>query len=224
MYDVDIVLCIDGTGSMAGIIENVKEQALFFYEDLQKGLSDEKQATIGKMRLKVIVFRDYYAGDGYEPMEQSPFFDVPDELPAFAEFVKAIRAAGGASAEENSLEAVAYAMKSDWTKGGLKRRHLIVLWTDDAAHPLEKRKKDGAPAGYPDKDMPASLDALSDLWDNQGVIDQNAKRWLVFAPQERYPWSSVKDWRSVFLTSSRAGEGLSDHDYSNLIKAIAASV
>ena len=40
-YNVDIVFCIDVTGSMHGILETVKTNALRFYPDLQKSL-DEK--------------------------------------------------------------------------------------------------------------------------------------------------------------------------------------
>lgn len=35
-YNVDIVMCIDCTGSMGGLLDNVKNNALKFYPDLSK--------------------------------------------------------------------------------------------------------------------------------------------------------------------------------------------
>ena len=38
-YNVDIVMCIDCTGSMQGLIDTVKQNALKFYLDLRKFIS-----------------------------------------------------------------------------------------------------------------------------------------------------------------------------------------
>ena len=40
-YDVDIVMCIDATGSMTGILDTVKRNALNFYEDLHKAMQEK---------------------------------------------------------------------------------------------------------------------------------------------------------------------------------------
>ena len=37
-YNVDIVMCIDCTGSMSGLLDNVKNNARKFYLDLQRVL------------------------------------------------------------------------------------------------------------------------------------------------------------------------------------------
>ncbi len=42
---------------------------------------------------------------------------------------------------EDGLEALGYAMKSDWNNDGMKKRHVIVLWTDANTHPIGYGKK-----------------------------------------------------------------------------------
>ena len=56
-YAVDLVMCIDGTGSMGHLIEEVKSTALKFYEQLEAKMK-EKTNRIDQLRAKVIVFRD----------------------------------------------------------------------------------------------------------------------------------------------------------------------
>ena len=56
-YNVDIVMCIDGTGSMGPIIEEVKANALSFYKKFIDAM-DEEGKTADVVRVKVIVFRD----------------------------------------------------------------------------------------------------------------------------------------------------------------------
>ena len=54
-YSVDIVMCIDATGSMDGIIEEVKANALSFYRQFV----DEMEAnlkSVQQLRIKVIAF------------------------------------------------------------------------------------------------------------------------------------------------------------------------
>ena len=46
-YNVDMVFCIDATGSMGELLDKVKENALSFYKDLQK-MMNKKQRRIVK--------------------------------------------------------------------------------------------------------------------------------------------------------------------------------
>lgn len=63
-YNVDMVFCIDATGSMSPVLETVKQNALNFYDDVTK-VMNEKQKSIDRLRIRVIAFRDYLA-DGTE--------------------------------------------------------------------------------------------------------------------------------------------------------------
>src|SRR6478609_5421966 len=97
-YNVDIILCIDSTGSMGPVINDVKNNALRFYEDLHNNMS-AKGKSIDHLRIKVISFRDYYV-DGAKSMLSSNVFTRPDEKIAFSQFVNSIYADGGGDEPE----------------------------------------------------------------------------------------------------------------------------
>lgn len=42
-YNVDMVFCIDATGSMGGLIEKVKDNALNFYQDVQRMMTNKQK-------------------------------------------------------------------------------------------------------------------------------------------------------------------------------------
>jgi hypothetical protein len=217
-YTVDIVLCIDVTGSMSSIIERVKGKALAFYDDVTAKLS-EKDKVVNSLRVKVIAYRDYYC-DGDKAMQESKFFSLPSENDLFRNFVKNLSADGGGDEPENGLEALAIAMKSEWAKTGDRRRQLIVVWTDASAHPLEK---EGKPSSYP-QEMPSNFDEATDMWDGQGSMSMSAKRLIVYAP-DAYPWSDMAShWQNAMHFPSTAGDGLAEHEYSAILEQIANSV
>ena len=71
-YCVDIVFCIDTTGSMSPIIRSVKKYAVDFYDKVHFEMELQgKQVDL--LRVKVISFRDF-ACDGEEALKQSDFF------------------------------------------------------------------------------------------------------------------------------------------------------
>ena len=61
-YSVDVALCIDATGSMSPVIDMVKANALKFHDDLSRVMA-EKSKVIDTLRIKVIMYRDYYDGN-----------------------------------------------------------------------------------------------------------------------------------------------------------------
>ncbi len=218
-YAVDIVFCIDVTGSMSPILDKVKENALRFYEDVQRNLT-EKSKNVDELRVRVIAFRDF-KHDGAAAIQESPFFALPDEQAAFADFVGGLTPEGGGDAPESGLEAVALATSSDWTTSGDRRRQVIVVWTDQPAQPLDGA---GAPAPYGDR-IPKDFSALTDLWENdQGPMGASSKRLILFAP-DGPGWSDISGvWENVVHHPSQAGRGLSDVDYGTIIDSIANSV
>jgi hypothetical protein len=181
----------------------------------------EKSKNIDALRLKVVVFRDYYA-DRDDAMYESAFFTLPQDKESFASFVNTISASGGGHEAENGLEALALAIKSDWSKTGDKRRQVIVMWTDTSAHQLEKNAS-SKPANY-SSDLPKHFDELTDAWEGQFDMNRAAKRLVIYAP-DAYPWTDIaNNWENVVHYSSRAGDGLADVDYQEIIAAIANSV
>src|SRR5215210_1318202 len=132
-YAVDIVFCIDVTGSMTPIIDQVKANALRLYDDVQSNLT-EKGKNVDLLRVRVLAFRDFAADDA-AALQESPFFALPSERGGFSEFVNGLVAEGGGDAPESGLEAVALAVDSPWTTTGDRRRQVIVVWTDQPAQP-----------------------------------------------------------------------------------------
>lgn len=218
-YHVDLALCIDATGSMGPVIKQVKDHALRFHDDVVSELVKVKK-SIDKMRVKVIAFRDFYV-DGSRTIQESAFFDLPAQSGEFRAFVERISADGGGDEPESGLEALALAMRSQWTREGDRQRHVIVVWTDASAHPLEKAR-DMRPDHYP-TGVPETFDELTDLWNGQ-ELSSASRRLLIFAP-DSYAWSTISEhWVNTLHYPSKAGAGISDVDYSTMLDLIARSV
>ena len=218
-YAVDIVFCVDVTGSMTPIIDQVKANALRFYDDVQTNLTD-KGKNVDQLRVRVLAFRDF-AADGSAAMQESPFFTLPADRAGFSDFVNGLMAEGGGDAPESGLEAVALAVNSPWTTTGDRRRQVIVVWTDAPAQALDAS---ALPADLSAR-VPADFSALTDLWENeQGPMGSSSKRLILFAP-DGPGWSDISAvWENVVHHPSQAGGGLSEVDYGTIIDSIGNSV
>jgi hypothetical protein len=218
-YAVDIVFCIDVTGSMTPILDAVKANALRFYDDVQHNLT-AKGKNVDELRVRVIAFRDFVA-DGEAALQESPFFRLPTEQAGFSDFVNGLIAQGGGDAPESGLEAVALAVNSPWTNRGDRRRQVVVVWTDQPAHPLDPTTLPAELRGR----VPADFSALTDLWeDAQGPLGSSSKRLILFAP-DGPGWSDISGvWENVVHHPSQAGGGLSEVDYGTIVDSIGNSV
>jgi len=148
------------------------------------------------MRVKVIVFRDF-AAEG-KPMEVSPFYEIyggeKDETEEFLAFVNGIEAVGG-SDSSNAYEALALALKSDWTRAGGVRRHVIHLATNAPAVPLKERE---FYPGYPE-DMPADFSELWEFWSGK-YMEKRSKRMQIFAPDDP-SWNEFQLWENTICAN-----------------------
>lgn len=230
-YTVDLVFCIDATGSMNPVLNLVKSNALSFYSDLMNVLNS-KGKRVESVRIKLIAFRDYVA-DGDDAMLVTDFFTLPDDSEEFSQAVKSITAFGGGDVPEDALEALAYAIRSDWSKSGTKKRQIIVLWSDAPPHPIGFGKNmENYPSG-----MAADFRELTDWWENEqnGFINRRAKRLILYTPntdesagydsEREYPWSNiVNNWNNVIHFPSTAGEGLKEVQYQEILSAIVQSI
>ncbi len=218
--NIDVVFCIDGTGSMAPCIESVKSNARRFHLEFVSAMTD-LGSEIDSMRVKVIVFRDYH-DDGEQAMVESPFFELPTDTADFEKFLADVSANGGGDGPENGLEAMYYAMKSDFTTGA-KDRQVIVLFSDAEALDLKQRASE---AGYP-ADMVDEA-GLIEMWacmsqDSSFKLRERNKRLVMFAPDgTKYKALKSKLNRSVFEPVNMS-DGLGDIDFKEIIKIIAAS-
>ena len=228
-YKIDIVFCIDVTGSMQPVIETVKSNTLKFSDDLNKKL-EVKGKVADQIRIRVVAFGD--CNVDANPLNASPFFTV---LPAMqtAElntFVTSLRANGGGDEPESGLEALAIAMASDWILEGDRQRHIIVMFTDASAHRLEDRV--GELPGTFASQVPSSIDKMTDGWEGGGqsasgvatTLKQPARRLVLFAP-DMYPWPTIGDsWAQTVFLPSKAGEGLAEVEYDTILEVLANSV
>ncbi|RBM22142.1 vWA domain-containing protein [Streptomyces sp. PT12] len=223
-YAVDIVLCVDATGSMYPVIDAVKRSALQFHLRLA-GVMGRKGKEISQLRLRVIAFRDF-GDDPDSAIEQTPFLHLPEQAEEFAAFVSGIEAGGGGDVPESGLEALALAVNSPWEKGLDRRRHVIVLFTDAPAHPLGTVGV--AAQSYP-RGIPRTMDDLFEQWgyarSQTAVMEQSAKRLVLFAPEEE-PWAETigEEWDLTLHFPSRAGEGLEEFEMDEIIETIANSL
>ena len=220
-YYVDCVFCIDGTASMEDItgvqekiINQVKRNAIHFYDDLKASM-ERKYQKLSQLRIRLILFRDYLS-DGIHAMDVTDFFELPQQAEQFATCVNSIRAGGGGDEPEDGLEALAYAMKSKWTTHGAKRRQLIVVWTDAGTHKLGFGKE----SPYYPKGMPANLAELEDWWDEMN----DSKRLIIYAPDTNY-WNYISEnWDNIFHVHSVAGDGMSEYQYDEILNLLTNSI
>ena len=224
-YTVDMVFCIDVTESMENytdsqikIINMVKQHAINFYGDFNN-IMEEKGKKVRQLRVRIIAFRDYLA-DGEGAMMVTDFFELPQQATEFAACINSIHAEGGGDLPEDGLEALAYAIKSKWTTEGAKKREVIVVWTDATTHPLGY----GIESKYYPHGMPKDLGELNDWWDDPDLMKQNAKRLIIFAPDEG-SWKYISDnWNLTWHVPSVAGNGLAEQNYNEILNSIANSV
>jgi hypothetical protein len=221
-YAVDVVMCIDATGSMQPFFGQAKQKALSFYEDLTA-----KMAVLGKqisqLRARVIAYRDFFDNPS-DALYATRFFTLPDERNQFDAEIHALTANGGGDEPESALEALVEAIRSPWERGLDRRRHVILIITDASAHRLEVGAQ-AQPAGYP-REMPRSFDELTDLWDDRqrGPMDWAAKRLLLYAPEVE-PWISIQElWTNTLHFTSNAGDGLEDFTFDEILDQIGRSV
>nr|WP_295305991.1 vWA domain-containing protein [uncultured Blautia sp.] len=223
-YCVDIAMLIDATGSMSPIINEVKENAMAFCTRFHE-VMEVMGKNVDELRIKVIPFRDY-AYDGAQAMEDSGFFSLPEQNDGFRNYVSSITATGGGDEPESALEAMALAMRSDWTTRGAKRRHVILVFTDASAVPLKESNR--TKSDYYPENMPANLAELGDMWSGctqelGGMPDEQSARLVLFAPNVK-PWCDMQVWNNVWASFSKAGAGLSEVDIDMAIQLLVASV
>jgi len=217
----DLVFCIDCTSSMQPLLNSAKEFSNNFYSAMAQHF-ENSNVSLNAFRVKIIGFRDFFV-DGDDSFFASKFFDLPEESAGLKRVFDSLQAFGGGDEPESSLEALAEAIDSDWSEGTGRRRHVICLITDASGHPFEKASTN-PPPGYP-QNMPKTLDELMVRWET--TMDSKSKRMVIMAP-ETYPWSTLVPEQGGIENAihypSKAGAGLSDSDFSQIVTLVASSI
>lgn len=210
--DIDIVMCIDNTSSMNGVADMVKKNAVGFCDDLTCYCATHHRNIISS-RIRVISFGDLQE----KAIEVSPLFDISSQKAQFHNFVSGIVPDGGGDGPENSLEALALAMQTEWRSSSKRLRHIIVLYTDAPAHDLSDHV--GQPKFYP-ANMPKSLKGLKSLWND---MNKDARKMVLFAP-DCFPWEDIDDWDDVSRPADDLSSILSGTGYERVFEVICKSL
>ncbi len=221
-YGVDLVFCIDATMSMDHIIETVKDNALNFYQDFKRTM-DAKNKPVIQLRVSIIAFRDYLA-DGSKAMMMTDFFTLPNDANLLRDAVKSVVPDGGGDDPEDGLEAVAYAIKkTQWSNVADRNRHVIVVWSDDGTHTLGFGKS----SPYYPNGMAKDFDELSSWWGSKyapGLMDEYAKRMVLFTPYNS-GWKDIaNNWNKVILEEVNGTEEMEQLDYSAILNTICNTI
>ena len=201
---VDVVMCIDVTGSMGGIINTVKNNAIEFY-DLFNESCTEEGIQLAALNTQVIAFRDKNVDR--EWLNISKTYSLPVERDDFNTFVNGLYADGGGDTPESGLEALDAAFdKEDWGVDDGYHRQVVILWTD-APYLIN--------SGYSD----IVLSELEEKWNAM----PSGRRLVLFAPygyeDPSYSgdWGNLDDWTNL-IHETDLTNGFNNFEY--ILKSI----
>ena len=215
--NVDVCLCIDKTRSMERVISGLKSFALNLHKTLMTA-AEQRGMSIAQFRIRLILFGDYISDS--EPIVATRFLTMPEEYLELDKTIGSIVPDGGGDDPEDGLEALAYAIRSDWVKNGLRKRHIIAMFTDAPAHELGYGKR---AATYPKCGMPEDFGQLSAMWGDKtypGEMDNSSKRLLLFAPNKSY-WHTISNfWDNVVIIPTDEFTNLSETEFHHKVDTI----
>lgn len=209
VYNVDVVMCVAASENMLSLARQyartLRQKADDYFENGQLIGGGRIERQIGDFRVRVIAFGDY-ACNGENTMQESDFFDLnaPGQQAAFERHVDAIVPMCSARRPNNALEAVALALRSQWTEvGGRYRRHIVMLLTDAPALALQDPACTAAP-GYPEG-MPADWGELYDLFCvgdpayAPGFSPRHGRLYAIAPLEQESAWQAMRTWDRVWM-------------------------
>ena len=200
---VNVVMCIDVTGSMRDIIYTVKRNAIDFYDAFNSSCEEEGIQLIG-LNSQVIAFQDKNH-DGDQWMNVSPTYSLPSQKSEFNSFVNNLYADDGGDTPESGLEALDMAFsKTDWGVDDGYHRQVIILWTDAPF-------LTGSYSSVTVSDLETKWDAMP-----------SGRRLILFAPygngyDNGGDWAALDEWANL-IHESDLTSGFNNFEY--ILKAI----
>ncbi len=199
---VDVVMCIDVTGSMSDIINTVKSNAIGFYDSFNRCCEEEGIQLTG-LKAQVIAFRDKNEDSNW--LQTSSTYSLPEQRSAYNNFVNGLYADGGGDIPESGLEALQAAFsKTDWGTDDGYHRQVVILWTD-APYLIGPYSN-------------VTLGSLTSQWSSM----PSGRRLILFAPygtdgSNSGSWGNLDGWTNL-IHESNLSSGFNDFDY--ILKSI----
>lgn len=199
---VDVVMCIDVTGSMSGIINTVKNNAIGFYDSFNR-CCEEEGIQLASLNTQVIAYRDKNEDSNW--LQTSGTFYLPEQQSAFKSFVNGLYADGGGDTPESGLEALQAAFgKTDWGNDDGYHRQVVILWTD-APYLIGSYSN-------------VSLSSLHAQWESM----PSGRRLILFAPygtdgSNSGSWGELDGWKNL-IHETNLSSGFYNFEY--ILKSI----
>lgn len=213
-YHIDVVICLDVSGDMTEYIDKTRG----IIKSLPEGLAEYMEMegkSVDKLRVKFITFSDF-ATEGADAIHETKFFDYFEQKEEAFAFIDGVQPKGGGDKPENALEALALAIKSDWTMESRYRRHIVIMITNAPAHPLQYRADC---EGYPEG-MPKDLAELGDWW--EGVNRGHQRILITFAPNVS-PWTDMEVWNRCWFIPEYVEKGFSEFEIADIFCTVFGS-
>ncbi|MBE6333507.1 MAG: hypothetical protein E7071_01620 [Bacteroidales bacterium] len=194
---VEVIMCIDITGSMSDVINTVKRNAISFYDSFNERCNENGIQLTG-LNTQVITFQDINV-EGPDWLQVSSLYSLPAQQTQFNSYVNSISLGYGGDTPESGLDAleVAFQKTNDIDDG--YHRQVIILWSDA---PYLK----GSYSNISVTELEGKWNALP-----------SGRRMILFAPygvegSNSASWGNLDSWTNVFHESNLTS-GFNNFDY-----------
>lgn len=201
--NVDVVLVLDLTRSMEEWIQLIRRQGIAcvdrIFEVFRSNIDKYFPGILNRKRVRIVGFRDYGSSRN-EAIAQTRFFDLEneDDREKLNRVLTKLPCAGGRSGKANVLEALHYAINSQWDRDeSSHHRYFIVVLTDSHARPLQDARSVANPYYPRDPNMPGTLNELCREYYN--ISDREQQRLLLWSTIKEYPWTELYCWSGAYL-------------------------
>ncbi len=249
---LDVVMCIDATGSMQSTLSTVQSNALSFKTNLDATLLTYGIAQFDQMRVRVIYYRDF-GGNGWQnlypkyyypvsgtalgdaqSLVASSFFILPAANSTYGTFVNSQSASGGGDLPESGLECLNEALNSTFVKVGdaLPDGRLvevtvpvISIYTDAGAHQPNFYYSVQNP-NYP-KAMPLNYAGLLSKWTDATKIDQTNSMILFYGNpslQDDQYYNAQSAWTTVMTWPRFSNPGSLTSANTSFVSSLASAI
>ena len=197
---IDLVFCVDLTPVMPGLVSLVKQQIKALPQKIVEECLNKGQEK-PRIRVRLIVFKDCHRDS--DSIRMTDFYEWPKEKAGFEVILNSLEV-DGASTYRSGLEALMYAISSNWEERK-PNRQVVVIWAKGETRQIG--------VGYDAaRNMPRSFFQLSKCWgensEREARMDPNAKRLVLLVPAES-EWNKISmNWKNTLHIPGRAGEGI----------------